>query len=239
METVGQGVQKEAADELEDVERHQLALVVVPIIPPAEAHAAIGEADKPAVGDGNAVGVAAEIGEDLRRAAEGTLGIHDPVGPAQLVDALREGGWLRQSGKRAEEAEFAGIERGETVYDPRHYVPMLARKPGALRNGAPFKEWVLPTAMEQVRRKLKLADYGNRQMVDILTTVQTDRLPAVEAACAEALEQGVHSADMILNILARSRDPGRPDNILTPADLALRHAPVANCSRYDSLGRAV
>src|SRR5690242_2884288 len=29
--------------------------------------------------------------------------------------------------------------RGETIYDPWHYVPVLARKPGALRNGAPFK----------------------------------------------------------------------------------------------------
>ena len=34
--------------------------------------------------------------------------------------------------------------RDETVYDPWHYVPVLARKPGALRNGAPFKDWVLP-----------------------------------------------------------------------------------------------
>ena len=32
--------------------------------------------------------------------------------------------------------------RGETIYDPWHYVPVLARKPGALRNGAPFKDWV-------------------------------------------------------------------------------------------------
>src|SRR3954452_987411 len=31
--------------------------------------------------------------------------------------------------------------RGETIYDPWHYVPVLARKPGALRNGAPFKDW--------------------------------------------------------------------------------------------------
>jgi hypothetical protein len=29
---------------------------------------------------------------------------------------------------------------------------VLARKPGALRNGAPFKDWVLPAAMERVRR---------------------------------------------------------------------------------------
>jgi hypothetical protein len=29
--------------------------------------------------------------------------------------------------------------RNQTVYDPWHYVPVLARKPGALRNGAPFQ----------------------------------------------------------------------------------------------------
>jgi hypothetical protein len=30
--------------------------------------------------------------------------------------------------------------RGQTVYDPCHYVPVLARKLGALLNGAPFKD---------------------------------------------------------------------------------------------------
>jgi len=130
--------------------------------------------------------------------------------------------------------------RGETIYDPWHYVPVLARKPGALRNGAPFKDWVLPAAMERVRRKLAGVTDGNRQMVDILTAVMTDGLPAVEAACAEAIAQDVHSADVILNILARRRDPGSPPvTILTPAALTLRHAPVADCTRYDSLRRAI
>jgi hypothetical protein len=32
------------------------------------------------------------------------------------------------------------LGRDQTVYDPWHYVPMLARKPDALRNGAPFKD---------------------------------------------------------------------------------------------------
>ena len=108
-------------------------------------------------------------------------------------------------------------------------------KPGALRNGAPFKDWVLPAAMERVRRKLAGADDGNRQMVDILTAVLTDGLPAVETACAEAIAHGVHSADVVLNILARQRDPGPPATILTPAALTLRHAPVADCARYDNL----
>jgi transposase len=127
--------------------------------------------------------------------------------------------------------------RGETIYDPWHYVPVLARKPGALRNGAPFKDWVLPTAMERVRRKLATVDDGSRQMVDILSAVLTDGLPAVEAACAEALGHGVHSADVVLNILARQRDRAPPVTILTPAALALRYAPTADCARYDSLRR--
>jgi hypothetical protein len=38
-----------------------------------------------------------------------------------------------------------------------------------------------------VRRKLAGAHDGNRQMVDILSAVLTDGLPAVEAACAEAI----------------------------------------------------
>ena len=92
--------------------------------------------------------------------------------------------------------------------------------------------------MERVRRKLTGADDGNRQMVDILTAVLIDGLPAVEAACAEALAEGVHSADIILNILARRRDPVAPITILTPDALKLRHEPVADCARYDTLRRA-
>jgi len=144
---------------------------------------------------------------------------------------------VRQEGQVVAEHRRS-MGRGETIYDPWHYVPVLARKPGALRNGAPFKDWVLPGAMERVRRKLAGADDGHRQMVDVLAAVLTDGLPAVEAACAEALAQGVHSADVILNILARRRDPGPPVTILTPDALRLRHAPIADCARYDRLRRA-
>jgi transposase len=128
--------------------------------------------------------------------------------------------------------------RGETIYDPWHYVPVLARKPGALRNGAPFKDWPLPASLERVRRKLKGSDDGDRQMVKVLAAVLTDGLAAVEAACGEALGDGVHSADVILNILARRRDPGPTATVLTPEALRLHHTPIADCARYDSLRRA-
>src|SRR3979411_15697 len=160
------------------------------------------------------------------------------VGRPVEVHAYADRIVIRQDGRNVAEHPRS-FGRGDTVYDPWHYVPVLARKPGALRNGAPFKDWVLPAAMERVRRKLAGADDGNRQMVDILTAVLTDGLPAVEAACAEAIAQGVHSADVVLNILARQRDPAPPANIATPAALTLRHAPIADCARYDNLRRTI
>src|SRR5208283_4528239 len=124
--------------------------------------------------------------------------------------------------------------RGKIEYDPWHYVPVLARKPGALRNGAPFRDWVLPAALDRIRRKLSGSDDGDRQFVKILAAVLTDGLPAVEAACAQALAEGVHSADVVLNILARRSDPGPAPPIHIPAALRLSHAPVADCARYDT-----
>ena len=108
-----------------------------------------------------------------------------------------------------------------------------------LRNGAPFKNWVLPPGLDRIRRKLAGSADGDRQMVGILTSVLSDGLPAVEAACQEALSEGVHSADVIINILARRREPPPPAAIATPAGLHLVHAPTADCTRYDSIRRAV
>ena len=84
-------------------------------------------------------------------------------------------------------------------------------------------------------------------MVDILSAVLTDGLVAIEAAPqpkaasrlgdpedAEALGDGVHSADVILNILARQREPWPPLTIATPVALRLGCEPVADCARPTS-----
>ncbi len=127
--------------------------------------------------------------------------------------------------------------RDKTMFDPLHYIPVLARKPGALRNGAPFKEWELPVSIRRVWRKLEHQPGGDRQMVDILSAVLTDGIDAVEAACAEALSHNVHSAGVVLNILARHREPPPPLTIATPDALQLACEPIADCDRYDSLRR--
>lgn len=127
--------------------------------------------------------------------------------------------------------------REQTIYDPWYYVPVLARKPGALRNGAPFKDWALPAAIERVRRRLGSHADGDRQMVGILTAITSDGIDAVEAACAEALGQGPVSRDVVLNILTRQRQPPAVPTIATPDALKLTHEPIADCARYDSLRR--
>ncbi len=144
---------------------------------------------------------------------------------------------IRQDGRVVADHERC-FGREQTVYDPWHYVPVLARKPGAMRNGAPFKGWILPGALGRVRQKLKDVADGDRQMVRILAAVLTDGLPAVEAACSEALGAGLCSSDVVLNALSRQRQPLSTPLIVVPKALILRQQPIADCARYDTLRRA-
>jgi len=156
------------------------------------------------------------------------------VGRPVEVHAYADRLVIRQDGEIVgEHARRFG--RDQTFYDPWHYVPVLARKPGALRNGAPFKDWALPGALGRVRARLAAHDDSDRQMVAILAAVPADGLAAVEAACAEALAAGACSADVVLNVLNRRRQPAAPAPIPTPESLRLRHQPVADCTRYDRL----
>ena len=133
----------------------------------------------------------------------------------------------------AEHPRFFG--RDKMILDPWHYLPVLAKKPGALRNGAPFQGWDLPPALTRLRRRLGTGDEADRRFVRVLAAVLTDGLDAVEAAIGAAMDDGAASDEVILNILSRRREPPRPLAIATSADLALAHPPVADCGRYDQL----
>ncbi len=129
------------------------------------------------------------------------------------------------------------FKRDHVVYDPWHYLPVLLRKPGALRNGAPFKDWDLPPAFAQVRAKLKHHADGDRQFVNVLACVPEHGMETVEAACREALDAGIAHGDVILAVLARQIQPPIPPSITTPDALRLTVEPVADCARYDTLRR--
>ena len=51
---------------------------------------------------------------------------------------------IRQDGEIVTEHPRS-FARGQIVYDPWHYVPILTRKPGAMRNSAPFRAGSCPT----------------------------------------------------------------------------------------------
>ena len=83
------------------------------------------------------------------------------VGHPVEIRAYAERIEFRQDGKVVGQHDRA-FGRNKDVYDPLHYIPVLARRPGALRNGAPFREWDLPPAVKRVQRKLGKVPNGDR-----------------------------------------------------------------------------
>lgn len=122
-----------------------------------------------------------------------------------------------------------------TIYDWRHYLAVLQRKPGALRNGAPFAE--LPPAFRQLQDQMLRKPGGDREMVDILALVLQHDEQAVLAAVELALAEGVATKTHVLNLLHRLVDGkviGGPP-LDTPQALVLHREPKANVERYDGL----
>lgn len=122
---------------------------------------------------------------------------------------------------------------GRTVYDWRHYLAVLARKPGALRNGAPFS--TLPEAFKRLQAILLKRAGGDREMVEILALVLHHDEQAVLTAVELALESGAPSKQHVLNILSRLVETAPPAPVSAPQALVLAVEPEANVSRYDAL----
>lgn len=123
----------------------------------------------------------------------------------------------------------------KTIYDWRHYLAVVQRKPGALRNGAPFLE--LPSAFRQLQEHMLRKPGGDREMVDILALVLHHDEQAVLTAVELALVGGVPTKTHVLNLLHRLVDGkviGGPP-LDTPQAMALRREPKANVERYDAL----
>jgi transposase len=129
--------------------------------------------------------------------------------------------------------------RHQTIYNPWHYLTVLTRKPGALRNGEPFRDWDLPASLREIRQRLAAYPDGDRQFVTILSLVPESGAEVVEEACTRALEARLHSADAVLNLLARGRELEPPPPVLTPLSLTLGVVPEADCARYDKLRTTV
>ncbi|WP_139052042.1 IS21 family transposase [Roseibium sp. TrichSKD4] len=127
---------------------------------------------------------------------------------------------------------------GKVVYDWRHYLAVIQRKPGALRNGAPFTE--MPEAFQRLQERMLRKEGGDREMVDILSLVLQHNEEDVLRAVDKALEAGVPTKTHILNLLHRliDRKPTEHPEVDPPDALALQTTPEANLNRYDGLRQA-
>lgn len=125
--------------------------------------------------------------------------------------------------------------RDQLVCDPWHYLPVLEKKPGALRHGAPFQDWDLPAAIRAVRDRILKHPKGDRAFVELLLLAREVGLDVLEIACDLALESGVVTAPVVLNTMRRLAAPARPQALDGPPGPALRLEPVADCGRYDGL----
>ena len=126
-------------------------------------------------------------------------------------------------------------ERGQTRYDWQHYIPLLQRKPGALRNGAPFAD--MPAPLQKLRRALLRDPGGDRVMAQVLAIVPTAGLDAVLVAVELALESGPPSGrvsvEHVINVLGRLNAAPVPENVATI--LQVSTPPLADTARYDRL----
>ena len=125
--------------------------------------------------------------------------------------------------------------RDKTQFDPLHYLPVLERKPGALRNGAPFVDWMLPDSLNAVKTALLKRKGGDKECVKILSAMLIYGQEAVGVACEMALNDKILQADYVLNLLTRLTPTASPEEIKTPQALVLQCEPLSHCHRYDAL----
>ena len=129
-------------------------------------------------------------------------------------------------------------DRNQTRYDWQHYVPLIERKPGALRNGAPFAD--LPEPLQRMRKALVHQEGGDKVMAQVLAEVPKQGLDAVLVAVELALESappsGRVSTEHVINVLGRLQAHPLPETVHTI--LQVSQTPLADTARYDSLRAA-
>jgi len=125
------------------------------------------------------------------------------------------------------------LSRDQVSYDWQHYIPLIERKPGALRNGAPFADMPLLFAQLQTALRHRERQQGDRIMAKVLAAVPTHGLETVLLAVKQVLDSGVISIEQVLNVLSRLNELPIPKQVETC--LKLNEEPLADTARYDSL----
>ena len=101
-------------------------------------------------------------------------------------------------------------EKERKIFDPRHYLALLEKKPGAFDFAKPLEDWDLPECFHLLRRRLEsdLGDLGTREYIKVLRLLERASVPQLAGAIASALSIGATGSDAISCILhQRSERP--------------------------------
>jgi hypothetical protein len=144
------------------------------------------------------------------------------------------------------------FNRHQKIYNPWHYISALERKPGALRNGAPFKELMtlLPNVFSKIRTKLDACNDSDKQFIAILQLINKHGLENVTNSCSSAIATGGCSAALVEQYLAQAATGATTATATTAATatkesgtieadeyefIKLKDPPDADCSIYSKL----
>jgi hypothetical protein len=105
-------------------------------------------------------------------------------------------------------------QKGDFVYDPIHYLPLLERKVGALDQAAPLAGWELPPEFDTLRRLLesRMGKRGKREYVQVLRLMETFSQQEVYQGVRDALQLGTIGFDAVKHLLL-CRIEGRPPRL--------------------------
>jgi transposase len=94
--------------------------------------------------------------------------------------------------------------REHVTYDPRHYLALLERKPGAFDFARPLENWELPSCFSLLRRRLEsdLGSAGTREFIKVLRLLEHTTLSELTGAIEVAVDIGATSADAVALIVS-------------------------------------
>ncbi len=119
------------------------------------------------------------------------------------------------------------------IYNWRHYLLVAQRKPGSIRNGAPFS--LLPDSFKHLQSILLQRKGGDKEMVEVLALVLHHDEKQVEQAIEMALDAGTPSKQHVINCLSRLLNPKPVEPAPVSKGLRLVTEPISDTSRYDEL----
>ncbi len=99
-------------------------------------------------------------------------------------------------------------DKERKIFDPRHYLALLERKPGALDFAKPLENWELPGCFDLLRRRLEadFSDLGTREYIKVLRLLEHTTTKQLAGAVEAALGMGATNFDAICCILQKRRE---------------------------------